>query len=51
MGETVETPLTVVVAGGIGYSDTPVVLGIVESEINNAINEGINNLFEQWSDN
>lgn len=51
MGETVETPLTVVVAGGIGYSDTPVVLGIVESEINNTINEGINNLFEQLSDN
>ena len=51
MGETVETPLTVVVAGGIGYSDTPVVLGIVESEINNTINEGINNLLEQLSDN
>ena len=31
-GKTIETPLTVVVAGGKGYSNTPVVLGIVEDK-------------------
>ena|SRR5574344_1555378 len=31
-GQSIETPLTVVVAGGKGYSKTPVVLGIVEEK-------------------
>ena len=31
-GQTIETPLTVVVAAGKGYSKTPVVLGIVEDK-------------------
>lgn len=30
LGQTIETPLTVVVAAGTGYSGTPVVLGLVE---------------------
>ena len=31
-GQTIETPLTVVVAGGKGYSKIPVVLGIVKEK-------------------
>lgn len=30
LGKTIETPLTVVVAAGSGYSGTPVVLGLIE---------------------
>lgn len=41
MGQTAETPLTVVVAGGKGFSNTPVVLGIVESSVNDRLNEAI----------
>ena len=31
-GKTIEIPITVVVAGGKGYSKTPVILGIIKEE-------------------